>query len=319
MKDDRGPWYLLTGLLIGIVLGLAFAWIVQPVQYIDTSPASLRTQFKDQYRALIALAYTADGDIVRARARLELLKDQDIFSALAGQAQRTLGEGRSPAEARALGLLAVALGQAVPGPAVVITLPPPTITLTPTETNSPTPSPTNTETPLPSETPTATVTIPLPAQATGSPTPTFTLTASPTIVTQGTPTKTQIPRPTFTPTLTPTPTSTPGGPFMLASRQKICTQELQVPLIQIEASNTFGQPVPGVLVLVTWSSGEMRFYTGLKPELSLGYADFTPVPGIVYSLRLGENGEVVEDLAAVSCTGSAGNTFWGAWLLEFVQ
>jgi hypothetical protein len=30
MKEERGPWYLLTGLLIGAVLGLAYAWFYAP-------------------------------------------------------------------------------------------------------------------------------------------------------------------------------------------------------------------------------------------------------------------------------------------------
>lgn len=106
---------------------------------------------------------------------------------------------------------------------------------------------------------------------------------------------------------------------MLVSREKICTQELQAPLIQVQASNAFGDPVPGVSVLVTWPSGEMRFFTGLKPELGLGYADFTVTPGIIYTIQLGENGEKVTDLTAASCTKPGGATFWGAWLLKFIQ
>ena len=31
MRDSRGPWYLLTGLAIGAVLGVLYAWGVQPV------------------------------------------------------------------------------------------------------------------------------------------------------------------------------------------------------------------------------------------------------------------------------------------------
>jgi hypothetical protein len=90
--EKRGPWYLLTGLVLGIALGLIYAWIFQPVQYVDTSPASLRSDFKDQYRALIAAAYLGNGDLVRARARLELIKDEDMFRAISEQAQRTLAQ-----------------------------------------------------------------------------------------------------------------------------------------------------------------------------------------------------------------------------------
>ena len=121
MKNKYGQWYLLTGLVMGAFAGLLIAWILQPVEYIDTSPASLQAAYKDHYRLLIAAAYAANGDLVRAKARLELLEDDDILQALTEQAQRTLAEGNSPEEARALGLLALALGQSAPGPAVVIT------------------------------------------------------------------------------------------------------------------------------------------------------------------------------------------------------
>ena len=318
MKEERGPWYLLTGLVIGIVFGLVYAWRVQPAEYFDTYPSSLRSEFKDQYRALIAAAYMANGDIVRARARLELLKDEDIFRVLSEQAQRTLAEGLSPDDARALGMLAIALGQEAPGPAVIITLPP-SATASPTPSEPPTQTPTETSTPQPSETPTSSPTLPPVTPGTEAPEPSASPTASRTPRETSTPTKTQIPRPTFTSTLTRTPTATPGGPFVLLSREQVCTQILAAPLIQVEASNAFGDPLQGVLVIVRWNGGSSSFYTGLKPELGLGYADFTAVPGITYSVQLDEDGEIASDLSAVSCSGAGGTTFWGAWLLKFIQ
>ena len=118
MREKRGHWYLLTGVLVGFLAGLAIAWIIQPVEYVDTSPASLKSSYKDYYRILIATSYAASGDLVRAKARLELLGDQNPLQALTEQAQRTLAEGSSPDEARALSLLAVTLGQAPPGETV---------------------------------------------------------------------------------------------------------------------------------------------------------------------------------------------------------
>lgn len=114
-KDERGSWYLLTGLIIGIVLGMLYTRILQPVTYVDTTPASLSNEYKNQYRVLIAAAFISNGDLVRARARLELLNDPDVFRALTEQAQQTLAQNGSSAEARALGLLAIALGQTAPG------------------------------------------------------------------------------------------------------------------------------------------------------------------------------------------------------------
>jgi hypothetical protein len=121
MREKKGHWYLLTGILIGFIAGLAIAWIYQPVEYTDTSPASLRSTYKDRYRVMIATAYTANGDLVRAKARLKLLGDENPSQALTEQAQRALAEGSSPEEARSLSLLALAMGQPAPGQPGVIT------------------------------------------------------------------------------------------------------------------------------------------------------------------------------------------------------
>ncbi len=110
-EESRGSWYLLTGLVIGIVLGFIYSRSIQPVKYIDTSPESLRAVDKDLYRSMIAVAFVSSGDLIRAKARLELLGDADISKALTEQAQRTLAEDGSSSEAQALGLLALAVGQ----------------------------------------------------------------------------------------------------------------------------------------------------------------------------------------------------------------
>jgi hypothetical protein len=113
--------------------------------------------------------------------------------------------------------------------------------------------------------------------------------------------------------------ATPGGPFLLLSQEKLCEAKLDTPQLQIEALDRFNRPVPGVPVIITWAGGEERFFTGLKPEKGQGYADFTLTPGTLYTLRLGESGELVSDLAGLMCTPSSGAPYWGAWLIKFVQ
>jgi len=111
MKQNRGPWYLLTGLILGIGLGLLYAWVLMPAPYENTNPESLQAEYKDEYRVLIASAFASTGDLVRARARLELLGDRDIYQSLFDQAQRASAGDATPDEARALRLLAAALAQ----------------------------------------------------------------------------------------------------------------------------------------------------------------------------------------------------------------
>ncbi len=273
-SEERGPWYLLTGLIIGIVLGVLYTRYLQPVEYIDTSPALLRQDFKDQYRLLIAAAYSANGDLVRAKARLGLLKDPDIFRALSEQAQHTLAENGSANDARSLGLLAIALGQAPPGPALSVT--------------------------QPAQTPTNAPSLATPAD----------LNSSSTAVSENSGSTTPAP---------PESPASPTGPFTLLNQEKKCDQNLPAPLIQVQVTDKSNQAVSGALVIISWTGGEERFYTGLKPEQGLGYADYTLDPDLVYSLQVGEGSQPVTDLAAAACADAAGNTFWGAWWLTFIQ
>lgn len=330
-REERGPWYLITGLLLGLVIGVAYAWLVQPVEYINTSPASLRQDFKDRYRALIAAAYMANSDLVRARARLELLQEADLYQALAGQAQRTLAEGRSPDEARALGMLAVAIGQppADPGSGGL-----PASGGTPLASPGASPSPpllapSLTSTPTLASTLAFTITqsIPFETQAAATSAITGSLVVSPTLQIPGTTAPTLTPRPAITrlPTRTPTPlptrtpTPTQGAPFVLDSLRQVCDKDLVAPLLQVEALDAAGEPVFGVEVQVQWSGGQDRFFTGLKPEIGPGYGDFTMTPGVVYLVQIAGGGQPVPDLTAPECEDSGGARYWGSWRLLFVQ
>jgi hypothetical protein len=303
LRDDRGPWYLLTGFVLGAVLGLAYAWVWSPVEYVDTSPASLRADFKDQYRALIAAAYVANHDLARAQARLNLLDDPQIPRTLAEQAQRTLAEEGSPEVAQALALLALDLGQ---GPTPVVTSPP----ATPEVIESPTEVPLS---PTLTLTNPVTTTVATPASAIATPV------SSPIITITGTPRITRTPLPTGTPLPTRTPTSTPSALFALQERTFICDPDVIGPLIQVLAEDAAGEQIPGVEAVVNWDGGEDHFFTGLKPELGLGYADFAMTPGVVYTLHLADGGQPITELTAAECEANDGSRYWGSWLLVFAQ
>jgi len=300
MNDDRGPWYLLTGLVIGVALGLFYAWRVAPVEYKDTHPSMLRAEYKDQYRILVASAYAANGDLARAQARLKNLADPDISRTLTIQAQRALAGGSTPEEAHALGLLAVALSQGgSPGVSAIQTAPVPPDTALPVAS--------------PSFTPAATLE---PATSTPESIPAPSLT--PTAPASATPTQSNA-EPTITPLPTRTATPTPGAPYVLQSKTPLCDEQIEQPLIMIEANDAAGQPVPGVDVFVSWQGGQDHFFTGLKRELGLGYADFVMTPGESYTVHLADGGEPVPDLIANECAAADGDRFWGSWRLVFIQ
>ncbi len=294
MNDaPRGPWYLLTGLLAGLVLGLFYAWALAPADYANVSPDTLQARYKEHYRAMIALAYLADGNLERAQARLALLGDPNPIEALSAQAQRALAEEAPEEEAYALGLLAAALGGApqpqAPAPSLTATRLP-AVSLSPTPSASPT---------------------------SGQPltSPTVTLVPSKT----PSPTNTPPPQATFTPLPTRTPTPTPGAPFILDERSLVCDPAWSRPLLRVDVRDAARRPVPGVPVTVSWAGGEEIFYTGLKPDLGLGIADFEMTPGLTYTLVVGQGGQVISDLQAVECEAEEGGRYWGSWSLIFVQ
>ncbi len=109
MSRRRFPWYLITGLLVGLTVALVYTWLIAPVNYSGTSPASLSLSERDRYRAMIALAYASNGDLGRALSRLELLGDVDPAAALAEQAQRYQVGGQPYQEVRAIALLSSAI------------------------------------------------------------------------------------------------------------------------------------------------------------------------------------------------------------------
>lgn len=274
-------------------MGLFYAWVISPVEYVDAPPYALRADFKDEYRALVAAAYLYSGDLLRAEDRLAQLKDDQTAQNLAMQAQQALAEGRPEGEVRALGILAMALGGGVTPDASNIA-PPQIATNTPfTEAG--------TSTPLLIQ-PTASPSL------TPQPSPTQANTVSP-------------PQPTntFEPTRTPTSTPTQGAPFLLQETKLVCNPDQPLPLIQVVIQDAARQPVPSIELVVTWDGGEDHFFTGLKPELGLGYADFVMTPGVVYSMHLAEGGLPVNDLIAAECLSEDESRYWGSWMLTFIQ
>ena len=312
-NDERGPWYLLTGLVIGILIGIVYAWVISPVQYVDTEPASLREDLKERYRALIAEAYAANRDLPRAQARLALLRDPNIADTLAAQAQRALAQGRPESEVRALGLLAAAVNTT---PSLQAVTPSPASSTPPASpTSSPLPLLTPSSTPSPTLTPTATR---LPQTATMTATGTITITAQPAARTP-TPAASATLRPSPTPTLPPSPTPTLSSPFILDKRSLLCDPNIAGPLLIIRTLDADRNGVPGIEAVINWDGGEEHFFTGLKPELGLGYADFAMTPDIVYTLRLADGSQLITDLTAAQCQADNGQQIWGTWELIFIQ
>jgi hypothetical protein len=87
----------------------------------------------------------------------------------------------------------------------------------------------------------------------------------------------------------------------------------------VYVTNLSRQQIPGAEIIVSWKDGEDHFFTGLKPELGNGYADFLMTPGVTYSVRMAEGGTPASELSAPDCTTTAGESYVGGILLTFQQ
>jgi hypothetical protein len=62
-----------VAILVGAAIGLYYGWVINPVQYVDTTPASLREVFQTDYVWMVAEAYQIEHNPDLAARRLALL------------------------------------------------------------------------------------------------------------------------------------------------------------------------------------------------------------------------------------------------------
>src|SRR5512140_1121478 len=70
-------WFLFAlSIVIGLALGLVYGWVISPVQYVDTTPSTLRADFKADYTLMVAETYESDQNVEQAARRLANLGSQ---------------------------------------------------------------------------------------------------------------------------------------------------------------------------------------------------------------------------------------------------
>lgn len=297
----QGGFWLLIGLGLGLSAGLIYAWLINPVQYYDTTPPLLRADYQERWIRLSALAHSVEGDTERTRLRLKALPEATIQRVLRQTFEDAVRDGRPLATLKRMAELAQHYG--VDTAAVRIYTDSAGTDLTPAPTSGPGAS---LETPVPSPTspPTETPTL------TPMPTSTFTPTPSP------------MPSPTLTPLPTPTPTRVFTTPYQLARRERVCTAH---PLITVTVAEEITRTVrgdkrlervglPGVEVWLLWEEGADHAVTGFRPNLGLGYADFEVVPEQTYNLYLeAPIGIPIASLNVRRCMNADGALAWTGW------
>lgn len=69
--QQRKAWVaLVSGAIVGLLLGLAIGWWWWPVQWVNSTPANLRSDFQNEYILWVAGDYAEDGDLEQATRRL---------------------------------------------------------------------------------------------------------------------------------------------------------------------------------------------------------------------------------------------------------
>jgi hypothetical protein len=139
---------------------------------------------------------------------------------------------------------------------------------------------------------------------------------------------TPTPLPTFTPEgpsialgppppMVPTPTSpataempgaaaTPETVFHLLEKRRFCEGQGGGSIL-VYVEDEEGQGLPNVRITISWLGGEDEFFTGLKPEVDPGYADFAMQEGMMYNLAVA-GAEGVEGLNTEFSVADCPNT-----------
>ena len=69
--------------------------------------------------------------------------------------------------------------------------------------------------------------------------------------------------------------------------------------------------------MIRWTGGEDRAYTGLKPEVGAGYADFDLAVGQSYQVGvIGIESDVAQGIVADECDGAEGGRI-ASWEVVF--
>lgn len=133
------------------------------------------------------------------------------------------------------------------------------------------------------------------------------------------PTGTLIPEEIASPTVAPSPT--PAPTFLLTEQTAVCAGPGLPGQIRVWVRDLEGNGLPGVEVVVSWNTGQDRFFTGLRPEQGKGYADFEMVPRVTYDVALAAfRGDTAEGVSSDLLPGICPtDTLALDWRLAFQQ
>ena len=277
-------WVLVFGIAFGILLSLGYAWVIAPVEEIDTEPYQLRLADKNHYVVAIILEYQQSGDLARAVNKLITLRlGDDPIQSVADVACDLASTGYVDSTSGLNAVRAMKTFYQLQGRAGCADLLVPDIQVLDSQV-------------LEVIVPTNTPTIPPP------------------------PSKT--PTPDLGPA-TPTPNIVPTVPPQRDFEGRIVNTfcDTQIPgLIEVFVTQFNGDGIPGEKVRVRWEGDESIFVTGLKLERGESYADFQMEQGIGYTIDMpGLSDPLGTPLVAESCFTESGAESIRSYRIVFRQ
>ena len=73
MTSNRSRWvFIVLALIAGIAIGLTYGWVVDPVDFFDLTPDTLRADYRADYVLMTAEAYRVEQDPGLAARRLAI-------------------------------------------------------------------------------------------------------------------------------------------------------------------------------------------------------------------------------------------------------
>jgi hypothetical protein len=245
-------WALVLGLLIGILGGLSYAWVIAPVEETDTEPYQLRQSDKAHYVVAIILEYQQSGDLGQAITKLvQLQLGQDPIQAVAEVACDLASTGYVDDTSGLHALRAMKTFYQLQGREGCADVLVPDVDDTASQV-------------LEVIVPTHTPTIPPPPSKTPTP---------------------DIDPMALTPTVRVVPTVATQCDFEGRVANAFCDPN-NPGVVEVFVVATNGDGMPGETIRVRWDDGESTFVTGLMVERGESYADFRMQDGMSYTIDM---------------------------------
>jgi len=279
-------WALVFGLVIGILAGLGYAWLLAPIEEFDTEPYQLQLSDKNHYVVAIILEYQQTSDLGQAVSKLVQMRlGEDPIQSVADIACDLASTGYVDSTSGLNALRTMKTFYQLQGRAGCADLLVPDIDTAESQV-------------VEVIVPTSTPTIPPPPSKTPPPnvgpvTPTANIQVVPTVVAQ--------------------------RDFEGRIANTFCDPNIPA-LIEVFVVTFNGDGIPGETVRVRWDSGDSTFVTGLKLDRGESYADFQMDNGIGYTIDMpGLSDPVETPLVAEPCFTENGDESIKSYRVVFRQ